>query len=175
MLTAGPRGQFPRWRRNRKRLRFEASRSVFTVQCTVGKRPCTKLTPYCNHRSGHLKTESFPIATPSWKLAPRPRSKYEKRTTGSAWETWDSCRCWRCALYSCKVRNKFLVNFWNRAILLCIPCIKYFISSYSDILSLLIKMTEGSVQYRIDFHRTQQWTSEFFIIRNFLTAWISNF
>jgi hypothetical protein len=35
MLTAGPRGQFPRWRRSRKRLcvfRFEVSRSVITVQ-----------------------------------------------------------------------------------------------------------------------------------------------
>jgi hypothetical protein len=35
----------------------------------------------------------------------------------------DSCRCWRCTLCPCKVRNKFLVNFWNRTILLCIPCI----------------------------------------------------
>ena len=31
--------------------------------------------------------------------------------------------CWRCTLCPCKVRNKFLVNFWNRTILLCIPCI----------------------------------------------------
>jgi len=30
----------------------------------------------------------FSSATPSWKLAPRPRSKHEKRTAGSAWETW---------------------------------------------------------------------------------------
>ena len=29
----------------------------------------------------------------------------------------------RCTLCPCKVRNKFLVNFWNRTILLCIPCI----------------------------------------------------
>jgi hypothetical protein len=35
----------------------------------------------------------------------------------------DSCRCWRCTLCPCKVRNKFLVNFWIRTILLCIPCI----------------------------------------------------
>jgi hypothetical protein len=35
----------------------------------------------------------------------------------------DSCRCWRCRLCPCKVRNKFLVNFWNRAILVCIHCI----------------------------------------------------
>ena len=33
----------------------------------------------------------------------------------------DSCRCWRCRLCSCKVRNKFLVDFWNCTILLCIP------------------------------------------------------
>ena len=35
----------------------------------------------------------------------------------------DSCRCWRCTFCPCKVRNKFLVNFWNRTILLGIPCI----------------------------------------------------
>jgi hypothetical protein len=35
----------------------------------------------------------------------------------------DSCRRWRCTLCPCKVRNKFLVNFWNRTILLCIPYI----------------------------------------------------
>ena len=35
----------------------------------------------------------------------------------------DSCRCWRCTLCQCKVRNKFLVNFWNCTILLCILCI----------------------------------------------------
>jgi len=34
----------------------------------------------------------------------------------------DSCRCWRCTLCPCKLRNEFLVNFWNRTILLCIPC-----------------------------------------------------
>jgi len=34
----------------------------------------------------------------------------------------DSFRCWRCTLCPCKVRSKFLINFWNRTILLCIPC-----------------------------------------------------
>ena len=34
----------------------------------------------------------------------------------------DICHCWRCTLCPCKVRNKFLVNFRNRTILLCIPC-----------------------------------------------------
>jgi len=51
-------------------LRFEVSRSVFTVQrefrarfrkdatgrCVFSK-PCTKLTLHCKHRSGHRKTE----------------------------------------------------------------------------------------------------------------------
>ena len=67
------RGQFPRWRRSRKRLSvccFEVSRSVITVRrefhaqfrkdaparCIFSK-PCTKLMLHCNHRSGHLKTE----------------------------------------------------------------------------------------------------------------------
>ena len=30
----------------------------------------------------------FPAATPCCKLAPRPRSKHEKRTAGSACEIW---------------------------------------------------------------------------------------
>jgi len=34
----------------------------------------------------------------------------------------DSCWCLRCTLCPFKVRNKFLVNFWNRTILLYIPC-----------------------------------------------------
>ena len=38
----------------------------------------------------------------------------------------DSCCCWWCTLCPCKVRNKFLVNFWNRTILLCISCIWQF-------------------------------------------------
>jgi hypothetical protein len=56
---------------------------VFSKPC------CTKLTLHCNHRSGHLKTEH----TESPFLLRRhlrnwPRSKHEKRTVGSAWETW---------------------------------------------------------------------------------------
>jgi hypothetical protein len=35
----------------------------------------------------------------------------------------DSCRCWRCTLCPCKVRNNFLVNFWNRIFLLWTHCI----------------------------------------------------
>ena len=78
MLTAGRRGQFPRWRRNKKSL------SV----CSVLR--CRDLWLQCSVSfvQGLEKTHhAFPAATPSWKLAPRPRSKHEKRTAGSAWET----------------------------------------------------------------------------------------
>ena len=52
MLTAGPWGQFPRWRRSRKTL------SVCSVlNCPDLWLQCAKLTLHCNHRSGHLKTE----------------------------------------------------------------------------------------------------------------------
>ena len=43
----------------------------------------------------HRKT--FPAATPSWKLAPRPRSKHEKRTAGNARETWTFAAADGCA------------------------------------------------------------------------------
>ena len=119
MLTAEPRGQFPRWRRSRKRL------SVCSVlrcpdlwlQCSVEFRarfrkdapcvfskPCTKLTLHCNNRSGHLTTDHaeslFLLRRHLVNWPPRPRSKHEKRTAGSAWETWtvtaaDGVRCAR--------------------------------------------------------------------------------
>jgi len=61
------RGQFPRWRRSRKRLsvcsflrcpnlREFCARFRKGAWCVFSK-PCTKLTLHCNHRSGHLKTE----------------------------------------------------------------------------------------------------------------------
>ena len=46
------------------------------------------------------------------------RSRFRK---DSRLRSLDSCRCWRCTLCPCKVRNKFLVNFCNSTILLCIP------------------------------------------------------
>ena len=69
--------------------------------CVFSKPCCTELTLACNHRYGHLKTEH----TESLYLLRRhlgnwPRSKHEKRTAGSAWETWtvaaaDAVRCAR--------------------------------------------------------------------------------
>ena len=34
----------------------------------------------------------------------------------------DSCRRWWCMLCPCNVRHKFVIHFWNRTILLCMPC-----------------------------------------------------
>jgi hypothetical protein len=63
--------------------------SRITFLWCVFSKPCTKLTLHFNHRSGHFKTEH----TESLFLLRRhlgnwPRSKNEKRTAGSAWETW---------------------------------------------------------------------------------------
>jgi hypothetical protein len=46
------------------------------------------------------RRKPFPAVTPSWKLAPWPRSKHEKPTAGGARETWtvaaaDGVRCAR--------------------------------------------------------------------------------
>ena len=96
-------------------LRFKVSRSVITVQREfrtrfrkgtwwVFSKPCTTLTLHCNNRSGHLKTEHteslFLLLRHLGNWPPRPRSKHEMRTTGSAWETWtvataDGVRCAR--------------------------------------------------------------------------------
>ena len=114
MLTAGPRGQFPRWRRSRGRLsvcfpdlwlqRSVNFRARFRKDAQCLFKPCTKLTLHCNHRSWHLKTEHtqglFLLQRHLGNWPPRPRSKHEKRTAGSAWETWkvataDGVRCAR--------------------------------------------------------------------------------
>ena len=60
-------------------LRFEVSRSVITVQLEFRALLSQIGTP---QNGAHRKP--FPAATPSWKLAPRPRSKHEKLTAGSA-------------------------------------------------------------------------------------------
>ena len=75
-------------------LRFEVSRSVITVQREFRARFRKDAPQNGSHR------KPFPAATSSWKLAPRPRSKSEKRTAGSSWETWtvsaaDGVRCAR--------------------------------------------------------------------------------
>jgi len=96
-------------------LRFEVFRSLITVQGEFRARfrkdapaRCTKLTLHCNHRSEYLKTEH----TESLFLLRRhlgnwPRIKREKRTAGSAWETWTvaAADCVHCA------RVRWVINF----------------------------------------------------------------
>jgi hypothetical protein len=52
-------------------------------------KPCMKLTLHCTHRSGHLKTENTEsLLLMRHHLGNWSRSKHEKWTAGSAWETW---------------------------------------------------------------------------------------
>ena len=100
VLTAGPRGQVPRWRRNRERFSvcfvLRCQRSVITMQREFRARfrkdapgRCVFSKPCSNLNTSKWSTQKpFPATKPSWKLAPRPRSMYEKRTAGRAWETW---------------------------------------------------------------------------------------
>ena len=77
------RSQFPTWRRSRKRLPV-----CSVLRCPDLWLQCTKLTLHCNHRSGHLKTEhTESLFLLRRRLENWPRSKHEKRTAGSAWET----------------------------------------------------------------------------------------
>ena len=92
---------------------------VIPAWCVVTK-GCTKLTLHCNHRSGHLKTEH----TESFFLPRRDLGNWP-RGLAVGMTNLDSCRCWRCTLCPCKSRNKFLVNFWNRTILVYILYVFY--------------------------------------------------
>ena len=71
------------------------------ARCVFSK-PCNAtVLLYCNHRSGHLKTEhTESLFLLRHHLGNWPCSKHEKRTAGSAWETWtvvaaDGVRCAR--------------------------------------------------------------------------------
>ena len=120
MLTAGPRGQFPRWRRSRKRL------SVCPVlRCPDLWLQCTKLTLHCNHRSGHLKTEH----TDSFFLLRRhlgnwSRSKHEKRTAVSAWETWTIAAADGVSCARVRWEINFLLTFETASFFCVYPVLK---------------------------------------------------
>ena len=57
----------------------------------------------------------------------------------------DSCRCWRCKLCPCKVRNKFLVNFWNSTIF----CVYLYIGETCNWLLFIDKVVFGQSVYLI--------------------------
>ena len=100
MLTARPRGQFPIWRRSKKRLSvcsvLRCPPCMVQAWCVFSK-PCTKLTPHCNHRSGHLKTEHteslFLLRRHLGNWPRSPAVSTSERTAGSAWETWTVVSC----------------------------------------------------------------------------------
>jgi len=146
MLTARPRGRgatgpVSKMASQQEKafyvLRFEVSRSVTTVKrefrarfrkdspgmCVFSK-PCTKLTLPCNHRSGHLKTEHtenlFLLRRHlgNWPRGPAVSMRSELLV---AHEKLGQLLL--CTLCPCKMRNRFLVNFWNHTILLCMPCV----------------------------------------------------
>jgi hypothetical protein len=61
-------------------------KDIIPVWCFFFKL-CTKLTQIWTPQNvAHRKPS--PAATPSWKLVPRPHSKHERWTAGSARETW---------------------------------------------------------------------------------------
>jgi len=139
------RGQFPRWRRSRKRL------SVCSIlrcpdlwlQCSVA--PCVfskqgkKLTLHCNHRSGHLKTEH----TESLFLLRRhlgnwPRSKHGKWTAGSARDTWTVAA----ADGVCCARVRWEINF-----LLTFETAPFF--CVYPVLTVTFKMAEDQIKSNI--------------------------
>ena len=103
MLTAGPRGQFPRWRSSRKRLSVCSvlrcpdlwlQRSVSFVQhglekthnawCVFSK-PWTVITDLDTSKRSTQK--AFSCCDAIFETGPTARSKHEKRAAGSAWET----------------------------------------------------------------------------------------
>jgi len=92
--------------------------------------------------------------TPSWKLAPRPRSKHEKRTAGSAWETWTVAA----ADGVCCARVRWEINFlltFETAPFFCVypVCTIYFLHNVTQVLCFVIKLVtvteEPCLQSRI--------------------------
>jgi hypothetical protein len=87
---------------------------VIPVWCVFSK-PCTKLALNCNHRSGHLKTEHTESLfllwrhLGNWAGGPAVSMKSELLVTHAK---LGQLRLRACTFCPCKVRNKFLVNFW---------------------------------------------------------------
>jgi len=104
--------------------------STAWVSCTVYKRRMVRLfqTVHETHAAlySHIWTpqngahrKPFPAATRSWKLVPRPRSKYEKRTVGSVWETWTVAAAGGVRCASVRWEINFLLTF-ETAPLFCV-------------------------------------------------------
>ena len=121
VLTAGLRGQFPRWRSSRKRL------SVCSVlRCPDLWLQFTKLTLHCNHRSGHLKTEHteslFMLRRHlgNWPHGSAVSMRSELLVAHEKLGQLAAADGVRCARVRWEIN--FLLTF-ETTILLCIPCI----------------------------------------------------
>jgi hypothetical protein len=121
-------------------LRFEVSRSVITVQrefcarfrtagsayATSSSKLCTKLMLHWNHGSGHLKTEHTESLFLLWHHLgnwPRGPAVSMRSELLVEHEKLGQLPLHTVLVVPVQVRNKFLVNFWNFTILLCMPCI----------------------------------------------------
>jgi len=141
MHTAGPRGQFLRWRRSRKRL------SVCSVlRCSDLWLQCSVSFVHCNHRSEHLKTEH----TESLFLLGRhlrnwPRSKHEKRTAGRAWETWTVAADDRVGYARVRWEINFLLTFETATFFCVYPVHTLFYNIYIAIFECSVIPILGTV------------------------------
>jgi len=160
------RGQFPRWRRSWKRLSVcSVLRCPDVCRVTQGARieelwfSCVNHNPsvcapwVTRHTSGHLKTEHTESLFCCDAILETDPAVSMRSVFWLRMRNLDTCCCWRCTLCPCKVRNKFLVDFWNRTILLCIPCI---------IVPILLLRARGSAvgiatRYGLDGPKIECW------------------
>jgi len=146
MLIAGPRGHFLRWRCSSERLSAKGDNNPLAcptrspdltpwyfflwefVKDSVYVPPLTMSLKERSDRITHsLQAVTAEHATLEcgmnlitlWMCGVWHRV-HTLRGCDKHMRNLDSCCCWRCELCPCEVKSKFLVNFWNRTILLCI-------------------------------------------------------
>ena len=96
---------------------------------------------HCRPLQRTCYTESGMNLITVWMCVVWPRVHTHWRIVINAWETWTVAA--RCTLCPCKMRNKFLVNFWNRTILLCILCI----CTYIQYIYISVQYTYFYIEY----------------------------
>ena len=153
-------------------LRFEVSRSVITMHglekthhawCVFSK-PYTKLTLHCNHRSGHFKTEHTESLFLLWRhLGNWPRSKHEKRTAGSAWETWTVAAADGVSCARVRWEINFLLTF-ETAPFICKHPVYVFWSSLQILSEIFLILTITERNMIINLYWSS-WTVTVFLVR----------
>jgi hypothetical protein len=97
---------------------------IILVWCVFFK-PCTKLMLHCNHRSGHLKTDTkkaFSCCDTILKTGPAVSMRSELLT---AHHKLGHSRCWQRMLCPCRVRNA--LSTFKTAPFFCVRPICYII------------------------------------------------